>query len=187
MPDDSEAVLMAVEMAEDDEDWQTAMDLYSLLPDDHPEKASGLRAAQLRWRVSVMPSYVRNALSTNELTRSDLAVLMVTLAPRVETLPRGQVPLLSDIVDMPSQREIITAASLGLITVDRLDHRFYPERAASEWEIRSAISNLSRLLDAPEPTWCSDENPEECVAFVEPVPGERVADLIIHMVAGDSG
>ena len=120
LPGDPEATLMAIALAEEEESWQTAMELFSSLPDDHPEKASGLRAAKLRWRVSVMPDYVREALSASDMNRSDLAVVIVTLAPVVETLPSNQVPLLSDIVDMPSQSEIITAARLGLIDIDRL-------------------------------------------------------------------
>ena len=181
--DDPEAILMAIALAEETESWQTAMDLYASLPDDHPEKASGLRAAKLRWRVSVMPAYVREALSNNEMNRSDLAVVVVTLAPIVETLPSKQVPLLSDIVDMPSQREIITAARLGLIDVDRLEHRFRPLRIATAQEIRSAITVLGQLLEIPPPQFCNAGTTEPCVAFAQPVTGDQVADVIIDMVA----
>ncbi len=37
---------MAIALAEAEESWQTAMDLYASLPDDHPEKASGLQGRQ---------------------------------------------------------------------------------------------------------------------------------------------
>ncbi len=187
LPDDPEATLLAIALAEVEENWQTAMELYSSLPDDHPEKASGLRAAKLRWRVSVMPDYVRQALSTSEMTRSDLAVVIVTLAPVVETLPSKQVPLLSDIVDMPSQREIITAARLGLIDIDRLEHRFQPLRQVTAGEVRSAITVLGRLLEIPAPLWCDESTTDPCVSFTPPIAGDQVADVVIGMVSEEAG
>ncbi len=181
LPDDPDVVLRAVALAEDQGDWQTAMDLYAILPDGQPGKASGLREAKLRWRVSVMPSYVRDALSTDNMNRSDLAVLLVSLVPAVETMSGGQVPLLSDIVDMPSQNEIITAARLGLIDIDRLEHRFYPLRPVTEDEVRTSISKLCRLLKTSAPSWCGDGTSDPCVSFDLPVAGGRVADVIIGL------
>lgn len=183
LPDDPEATLMAIALAEQEESWQIAMELYASLPDDHPEKASGLRAAKLRWRVSVMPEYVRDALSATDVNRSDLAVVIVTLAPVVETLPSKQVPLLSDIVDMPSQREIITVARLGLIDTDRFEHRFHPLQSVSDQEVRTAVTVLGRLLEIPPPQWCDADTTESCVAFAQPISGDRVTDVIIDMVA----
>ena len=181
--DDPESILRAIALAEEEESWQTAMDLYSSLPDDHPEKASGLRAAKLRWRVSVMPPYVQEALSTTDMTRSDLAVVVVTLAPVVETFPSKQVPLLSDIVDMGSQREIITATRLGLIDTDRLEHRFEPLRPVTEGEVRSAITNLGSLMGRSAPNWCDGTTTEPCISFTHPITGKQVTDIVIDMVA----
>ena len=183
LTDDPEATLSAIALAEQVSDWQTAMDLYAALPDSHPEKARGLRAAKLRWRVSVMPSYVRESLTTSAMNRSDLAVMLVTLAPEVETLPSKQVPLLSDIVDMPSQGEIITASRLGLIDIDRLEHRFEPLRQVTAGEVESAITRLGHLLDYPLPAWCGENTKEPCVSFSNPIAGEQVASVIIEMVA----
>jgi hypothetical protein len=184
--DDPDALLKAIAIAEDTRDWQTAMSLYSSLPDDSPEKAGGLREAKLRWRVSVMPSYVQEAFSTTDVTRSDLAVIVVTLAPAVETLPSKQVPLLSDIVDMPSQREIVTATRLGLIGIDPLEHRFEPRRPVTEAEVRHAITALGRLLELPTPEWCSTTMTQPCLALTPPIAGDRVVDVIIDMIAGES-
>jgi len=183
LPNDPEATLLAIALAEEEEDWQTAMELFSSLPDDHPEKASGLRTAKLRWRVSVMPDYVREALSTSDMNRSDLAVVIVSFAPVVETLPSKQVPLLSDIVDMPSQREIITAARLGLIDIDRLEHRFQPLRQVTVGEVRSAITVLGHLLEIPAPLWCDESTNEPCVSITPPIAGDQVADVVIGMVS----
>jgi tetratricopeptide (TPR) repeat protein len=186
LQDDPDAILMAVALAEQQGDWQTAMDLYSSLPDDRPEKAPGLRAAKLRWRVSVMPPYVRDALSTTDMNRSDLAVALVTLTPAVETMPGGQVPLLSDIVDMPSQQEIITATRLGLIDVDRLERRFYPLRPVTEQEVRTSISRLCKLLGIAPPTWCGGDHVENCLSFNQPIAGNQVAEVLIGLAAEEA-
>jgi len=183
---DPDAMLMAVALAEQQGDWQTAMDLYSALPDDRPEKAPGLRAAKLRWRVSVMPPYVRDALSADEMNRSDLAVALVTLTPAVETMPGGQVPLLSDIVDMPSQQEIVTAARLGLIDIDRLERRFYPLRPVTEEEVRTSISRLCKLLGIAAPQWCGDSQSDQCLSFTQPITGNQVVDVLIGLAAEEA-
>ena len=166
--------------------WQTAMRLYSALPNDHPEKAEGLGRAKLRWRVSVMPTYVQDAMLSMELERAQLAVILVTLAPRVERLAGGQVPLLSDIVDMPSQQEIVTATRLGLIPVDRFDHRFNPLRLATVEETRTAVSTLGELLALDPPQWCSEEIEDSCILLETPISGEAVAVIVIDMVVRES-
>lgn len=186
LEDDPEATLHAVSIAESEREWQTAMRLYSALPNDHPEKAEGLGRAKLRWRVSVMPTYVQDAMLSMELERAQLAVILVTLAPRVERLAGGQVPLLSDIVDMPSQQEIVTATRLGLIPVDRFDHRFNPLRLATVEETRTAVSTLGELLALDPPQWCSEEIEDSCILLETPISGEAVAVIVIDMVVGES-
>lgn len=186
LPDDPEALLKAIDLAEADGDWQTAMSLYSGLPDERPEKASGLRVAKLRWRISVMPPHVRESFEADTLDRSGLAVVLVSLVPRVASLPGGRVPLLSDIVDMPSQREIITAARLGLLGTDPLEHRFYPQRAVTAGEVRTAVTKLGLLLGVAPPSWC-DGAEDECVHIEEPISGRQVADIVINMMDEEIG
>jgi len=185
LPDDPEAVLLAATIAESEDDWLTAMNLYSSLPDERPEKSSGLRKAQLRWRVSVMPEYVQEALSSPELDRGDLAVVLVTLAPRVETLEGGQVPLLSDIMRTPSQSEILTAVRLGLLDSDQLEHRFMPYRPVTANEARTAIDRLNVLLNIEGPRWCTGLDDEPCTTLEPPISGEEVAGIVINLVARD--
>jgi tetratricopeptide (TPR) repeat protein len=184
LPEDPESVLLAVAIAETQDDWLTAMNLYTSLPDERPEKGPGLRRAKLRWRLSVMPDYVREAVDSPELDRSQLAVVVVSLAPRVETLPGGQVPLLSDVMTLPSQNEILTAARLGLIESDRFLHRFHPQRLATAAEARYAVDSLARLLELDSPRWCTREADDQpCAAIVEPITGEAVASIVIEVVA----
>jgi tetratricopeptide (TPR) repeat protein len=184
LPDDPDSVLLAVAIAEAEGEWGTAMNLYASLPDERPEKAPGLRRAKLRWRVSVMPEYVQEAVSAPELDRSQLAVVVVTLAPRVETMPGGQVPLLSDVMTLSSQDEILTAARLGLIESDQFLHRFHPHRPATAAEVRHAVDSLAQLFEVQSPRWCTDEGDDQpCAAVVEPVSGEAVATIVIEVVA----
>jgi len=185
LPDDPEATLLAAAIAESTGDWLTAMNLYSSLPDKRPEKGPGLRAAQLRWRVSVMPEYVQEAQSSPELDREDLAVVLVTLAPKVETLDAGQVPLLSDIMNLPSQNEILTAVRLGLLDSDRLEHRFMPYRPVTAEEARAAIDRLTGLLELAGPRWCVTPDDQSCTTLEAPVSGEKVGGIVIDMVARD--
>ena len=188
LPDDPEATLRGIAIAEGQGEWLTAMNLYSSLPDDRPEKGPGLRRAKLRWRVSVMPDYVREAFASAEINRAQLAVIVVALAPKVETLPGGQVPLLSDVMTLPSQEEILTATRLGLIDSDQFLHRYHPLRAVSVDEARSTIDNLGRILDIESPRWCTDEiDDQPCAEIAEPVSGEVVAGIVIEMVTREGG
>ena len=183
LPDDPDATLLAVAIAERQDDWLTAMNLYTSLPDERPEKGSGLRRAKLRWRLSVMPKYVQEAVDSPELERAQLAVVVVSLAPKVETLAGGQVPLLSDVMTLPSQNEILTATRLGLIENDQFLNRFHPELPVTAVEVRTAVDNLARLLELERPRWCPDETDDQpCAAIAEPISGEAVAAIVIEVV-----
>ncbi len=183
LPDDADAILHAITIAESQDDWLTAMNLYTSLPDERPEKGSGLRRAKLRWRLSVMPEYVQEAIDSPQLDRAQLAVVVVSLAPKVETLPGGQVPLLSDIMTLPSQNEILTAARLGLIESDQFLNRFHPERLVTAAEVRSTVDNLARLLGVERPRWCAEEtDTQPCAAIAEPISGEAVAEIVLEVV-----
>ena len=186
LPDDPEATILAAAIAESTGDWLNAMNLYSSLPDEQPEKGHGLRKAQLRWRVSVMPEYVQEALASPELDREDLAVVLVTLAPQVETLDGGQVPLLSDIMRLPSQSEILTAVRFGLLDSDQLEHRFMPYRPVTADETRAAVDRLTELLDLDAPRWCPASDDKPCALLEPPISGESVAGIVIDLVARDS-
>ncbi|MEJ2582254.1 MAG: hypothetical protein P8127_11580 [Acidobacteriota bacterium] len=174
----------AIAIAEQQRDWQAAMRLYSYLPDDNPEKETGLHRVKLRWRLSVMPDYVHEAMNSLDLSRSQLAVILVRLAPKVESIPGGQVPLLSDIMTLPSQAEILTATRLGLVDCDELLHRFHPHRQVTALEARTAVENLVQLLGVGEPRWCTfDSGTRPCVKFVDPVSGSSVANVVMELAA----
>jgi hypothetical protein len=131
-----------------------------------------------------MPDYVKSALASSELTRSELAVLLLALAPQLEGIGGSAVPLLSDIVDLPSYREILTAVRLQLIEPDPLERRFFPERTTKPADIRYALDGLCHLLGLPAPAWCEPEVVliSECVEIANPVTGKDVAELILEIV-----
>jgi len=181
--DDPEATLLAIGIAEAQGEWSIAMNLWSALPEDRPEKAPGLSRAKLRWRLSVMPDYVHEAVRSTDLDREGLAVILVSLAPKLETLPGGQVPLLSDIMDLPSQSEILTAVRLRLIDSDQLDHRFDADRPVTTGEVHAAINRLSELLALDSPHWCTNGDTSPCTSLDPPISGGRVAGIVIDLVA----
>jgi len=184
LPDSPEATRRAIEIAEAQGEWSTAMNLWSSLPNDTPGKALGLNRAKLRWRLSVMPDHVADAVRSSPLDRAGLAVILVSLAPKLETLPGGQVPLLSDIMDMPSQNEILIAVRLGLIDSDQLDHSFDPDRPVTAGEVHAAINRLSALFTLDRPRWCIDNGDNSpCTPLDPPISGARVAGIVIDLMA----
>lgn len=55
----------------------------------------------------------------------------------------------SEIVDLCCHREVLTGNRCNLLVVDRLKHRFFPTRATRSEDVRSAIEEMYRILDAP--------------------------------------
>lgn len=186
LKDDPAAVMLGGEVAEKQGRWATAMERYELLPEGTPGRAEALERARLQWRLSTLPRYAQAALASPEMTRAQLAALLVNLVPTVETLPGGRVPLLSDIVDTPCQREILACVRLGLIDVDELEHRFDPERPVSPEEVQAAVERLASLLGVQAPRWCDPSSvvSSTCAAVASPVTGEEVSDVVLQVVRG---
>jgi tetratricopeptide (TPR) repeat protein len=187
LPSDPDALHLAAQIAEDRKDWLTAMDLYESLPEGYPERDADLKRASLNWRLANLPTYVQNALRAPSLSRSQLAVLLVSLAPQIESISGGRVPLLQDIVDLPSYREILTAVRLELLEIDPLEHRFFPDRDITDDEVREAISGLSHLLGQRPPLWCTPETEDRssCLDLPVPASGDAVAELVLRIAQGE--
>ncbi len=157
------------------------MALYDSLPADHPERQGALRRAKRQWRLSHLPPCARTALSSPELTRSQLAILLVALAPQLESIGGSASPVLSDIVDLPCSRNIITAVRLDLLSSDSLEHRFFPNRTARGAEVRDAVDGLCHLLGLQAPVWC-EEPGSGCTVLSEPVSGEQFTDAVMGLL-----
>jgi tetratricopeptide (TPR) repeat protein len=187
MGDDPHALMMAGQVAELQGDLVTAMDRYQAAPVGTPGRDEALRRAKTRWRLSVVPSYVHGALASNQVSREELSVLLVNLVPEVRAMGSGSVPLLTDILDLPSQRDIVTAARLGLLSVDRVERRFDPDRIASIPEIQNAIERLTALVGVPPPVWCGVSNVvSSCLELTAPVDGKDVTDVVLSVVHGEN-
>jgi len=185
---DSDALFMSGRIAERRQDWQNAMDLFAAVPQDSPGRDAALRRVKLRWRLTQLPAHVQEALASPRLTRAQLAVLLVDLMPRLETFSGGTVPVLSDIVDLPSHREVLTAVRLDLLEVDPLEHSFHPHRAARPREVVQAVEGLCHLLGLETPMWCQPGTvvSSSCTALAEPLTGEIMADLVLNLEQGES-
>jgi tetratricopeptide (TPR) repeat protein len=181
-----DALLLQGQIGEERGDWQDAMESYSSLPEDYPGRDVALNRAQTLWRMTLLPNYARAAMATENLTRGDLAVVLVSVLPRLETMAGGAVPVMSDIVDQPGQREIITVVRLGIMTADRRDHLFYPESEADLETVRQAVHKSRSLLGLPTPEWCTDRDVigSGCLFIPSPTGGESVIDAVLDQTSG---
>ncbi len=182
--DDPAALMLAAEVAEKAGHLLVAMERYERVPDGTEGRDEGLERVRLRWRLSSLPRYAQTALTSPDLTRAQLATLLVNLAPSLETIPGGRVPLLSDIVDTPCQREILASVRLGLIDVDELEHRFDPQRPVGPAELRIAVDRLASLLGVDPPEFCDPAVviSSRCTEVASPVTGQTASDVILATV-----
>lgn len=173
-------------MAEDRGDWQAAMESYASLPEGYPGRSDALKKVQTRWRLSLLPEYARASIAANQLTRGDLAVVLVSAQPDLETLPGGTVPVMSDIVDYPGQREIITVVRLGIMDADRRGHLFYPNRPATISTVHKAAEKTRALIGRPALVWCGDPDviASNCVSIPSPPSGRDVINAVLAPVPG---
>lgn len=181
-----EALFLQGRIGEKRGDWQSAMESYSSLPDGYAGRAEALERAQTRWRMTLLPEYARAAMTTEPLTRGDLAVVLVSVLPRLETMPGGAVPVMSDIVDHPGQREIITVVRLGIMTADRRGHLFYPNSEADSETVRQAVHKSRSLLGLSAPKWCTDPDMvgSGCTPIPSPASGGSVVSAVLDPTSG---
>jgi len=183
--DRPEAQLLLGEIAERRGDWLGAMSRYQEVPAGVPGRDRALLRAQLRWRLEVLPGWVREAADSPSLTRRQLAVLLVSLLPQLESLEGGPVPLMSDIVDLPGRGAIVTAVRLGLMSVDRLEHRFDPHRTVTPEQTRDAVDAAVARLGWSPVDWCDDVVSSGCSDIDAPVTGHAVTRVLLELAEGD--
>jgi tetratricopeptide (TPR) repeat protein len=187
MPDNPDVWFLLAQLAEQRGDLFAAMQYYTQLPADTPGRAEGLQRVKLAWRIKNLPSYVQDALASEEVNRAELALILVGLVPEAHAVGGGQVPVLPDIVDLPSQREILTAVRLDLMEVDEIQRQFDPDRPVTADESRAAIDGLCKLLNLDLPIWCTetDEHDATCVMLDTPIRGQEVAEIILQATHGE--
>ncbi len=186
LPEDPDARFLEGRIFESRQEWQAAMDSYSSLPEDFPERSFSLQRAQIRWRLTLLPAYARTSMATDQITRGDLAVILVSIQPQLETLQGGPVPVMSDIVDHPGQREIITVVRLGIMMADRRGHLFYPNTDADMETIRGVIERTRLVLGLPSPVWCaeSDMVGSACISMPSPTSGGSIVNAVLDVTSG---
>ncbi|MCP4896490.1 MAG: hypothetical protein GY906_05895 [bacterium] len=182
---DTEATWLAGRIAEERNDWLTAMDLYESLPEDFPGLSDALHRARINWRIQHLPPYVQKAMASEELNREELAVLLVALAPDAEMVGSRPIPVLPDIVDLETQREILTAVRTGLIETDPLEPRFDPSRTVNSVQLQASAMRLAELVGTQSPMWCND-SPDmvssSCISVPEKISGQFVVSLIVDLI-----
>lgn len=185
--DDPEVLARRARLAEDRGDIASAMALWSAVPAGSAGRDEALSRVQLEWRRQNLSGHVQAALADDDLDRAGLATVIVGLVPEAHAIGGGQVPLLSDIVDLDAQREILTAVRIGLMPADRIEHRFYPHRKVEPAEARAAIDKLCALLGRQRPQWCAQGVPEAsgCVELTSPVGGRAVAAVVLRTAPGE--
>ncbi|HEX2465901.1 MAG TPA: hypothetical protein VHR17_14865 [Thermoanaerobaculia bacterium] len=134
--------LAALELEHGDADQ--ALHLLEGLVADAPEDEalrSQLAAAQLRFRLRLLPENVQKLAARPELSRGDYAALLYWVVPGVRLQPQGgSARIASDVIDHRWQQEIIRVVNRGLMRVDAEMHRFEPDRPITRTEaLRGAL------------------------------------------------
>ncbi|MCK5377746.1 MAG: tetratricopeptide repeat protein [Acidobacteria bacterium] len=178
-----EALILRAEMASARGNWQHAMDLLGALPDDHPVKDRSLRRAQLMWRMSILPPHVQDAVNSEAVTREQLAVILTAMVPSLEVQIGGTTPLMTDVIDLPSQRAILTATRLDIMSVDRVSMLFHPQTAVTGFESQTAIEAVCHISGFSPPLWCEAErvHDDECNLIKEPVKGMDLVEVLLSV------
>jgi hypothetical protein len=113
--------------------------LVAAEPDD-PALRSQLAAAQLRFRLRLLPEAVQKLASRGQLGRGDYAALLYWMVPGVRQTQGGSARIASDVLDHRWQQEIIRVSNRGLMRVNPVLHRFEPDRAVTRAEaLQSAL------------------------------------------------
>ncbi|MEN8164113.1 MAG: tetratricopeptide repeat protein [Acidobacteriota bacterium] len=178
-----EALTLRAEMASAQGHWQHAMDLLESLPEDHPGKNQSLRRAQLMWRMSILPSHVQEAVNSAAVTREELAVILLAMVPSLEVQPGGTTPLMTDIIDLPSQRAILIATRLHIMSADGAAMLFHPHRTVTRSESQTAVEAVCHLSGFSTPLWCEAEVSHEngCIMIGEPVKGLDLVEVLLSI------
>ncbi len=182
---DPDALLLEGRIAEQGERWAHAMELYQQLPDTDPRRKPALERVKQRWRIANLPGYVQAAITSPSVTRGQLAVLLGNLLPELLSIPVGDVPLISDIVDLPSQREIVAVVAAGLMAADPIEHTFAPRRRVTAADARKILTAALLRTGRPAPRWCQGTTRQPgCFLLSDPPTGQQVTSVLMSTEEG---
>jgi tetratricopeptide (TPR) repeat protein len=179
-----EGAALAAKLAEARGDWTEALNLYQQLPKSWPGRERGLARIKLMWRLENVPNFVRKALESPSLTRAQLAIIIVALAPEVEADATGPAPLLPDIVGIPGQREVLAVVRTQILK-PRTSSSFAPEDLVTPKGVADALARLASRLNRDLPPACASTATPACLNIVEPVTGESVKQAVWAILLGE--
>jgi hypothetical protein len=126
--------------------WAEAEALYESLGARDPAFLEKAAAARLEFRIQNLPAVARRAALSPRLTRAQLAVLLVELAPEVRDArvpPVAEVAV--DVVDRPERAALVRAIGLGFFPVSRDTHTVGADVAVARNEMPSHLKRLAVL------------------------------------------
>ncbi len=180
---DPEALMLRARIALEEKKWQQAMDLLNGLPAGFPGRKQARHRAHMRWRLSILPTFVQEAAVSQKLSRAEAATLLITLAPDLEAMEGRQPPLMPDVVDSPAQRFILTAVRLDILEPDPVTHLFDGKGPISHQTLEGAVDAVCHLLGFRPPLWCSgpESDAEHCVSLTGRISGPELVNIMLNL------
>jgi tetratricopeptide (TPR) repeat protein len=133
-------VALELELGDADEALRLLEGLVAESPDD-PSLRSQLAAAQLRFRLRLLPENVQKVATRGEIARGDFAALLYWVVPGVRQTQGRGAKIASDVLDHRWQQEIIRVLNRDLMRMNPVLHRFEPDRPITRLEaLQSAIA-----------------------------------------------
>lgn len=115
-----------------------------------PRYAERLEHIKSEWSQLNLPSYVRVAAQTDNLTRADFAVLLYWTVPSVRFAQNlGAPPIAIDIENVQGRDEVVRAIAIGLFEVDAVTRRVSPGRPISASRLAILSARVLTLRGAP--------------------------------------
>jgi tetratricopeptide (TPR) repeat protein len=179
LPDTPEGLRLKGAVAEALGQWELAQQLYMRLPKGAPDRCELLAEAAQHARLATAPPYVSLAMTSPQLTRGQLAAILVWEVPAVSQRARGPVAVFEDVVQVPEARDIVAVVRAGLMRGDAVTRRFRPRRPVSASELTDVLGRLAALLGGPQPVWCGGDGGAACLQRPSgTLSGEETARLV---------
>lgn len=179
LPDDAVGLELKGRVAMAGQQWDVAVEIFRRLPADYPGRCPLLEEARQRQRRAQAPPYVQKALAASDLTRAQLAALVVWEVPALAERAAGPVVVFEDIVNASERRDIVTVVRAGVMGADIVTRRFFPHRRVRPRELVEVVERLAAVMERPRPLWCDQEPPPSCLEIpAQEVTGEAAAAVL---------
>lgn len=185
LPDDGEGLELKGRVAAAGGQWDVAADLFGRLPAGYPDRCALLQDARRRGRLAQAPPYVQRALASMNLSRAELAALVVWEVPALAERVRGTVTVFEDIVNLAERRDVVTVVRAGVMDGDTVTRKFSPQRRVRSSDLFEVAERLAAVMGRPRPAWCGEEGRDSCLELPGvAVTGAVAAALLRQSVVG---